>query len=192
MDGRCLPLETDAELISSTRTEIKGFLMAPKKMVSSPIVENEQRLRLVFEKSRDIILIHGYTEKGLPGPFVDANEFACKKLGYTREELLKLTVSDIVSQDEVGAISETAKCLTDQRNMLFEKTLVNKFGERILVEVNACLFFAQEEKFTISICRDISIRKQREREMERLIEELRKALADVKKTQRLAPYLFQL
>lgn len=52
--------------------------------------ESEARFRAVFDNAADGIFVH---DSG--GRFVDANRRACESLGYTREELLGMSVSDI-------------------------------------------------------------------------------------------------
>lgn len=149
--------------------------------------ENDRRFRLLFKEARDMILIHGYTKEGLPGPFVEANAVACTRLGYTRKEMLRLSVRDIVIEDEIKDIASTSKQLSDQRSLLFEKTFKSKSGELINVEINARLFYMQNKKFTLSISRDITSRKQHEQENEKLIADLQKALAEVKRLSGLLP-----
>ncbi|MFA4876585.1 MAG: PAS domain S-box protein [Methanoregula sp.] len=61
------------------------------------IRESEQKYRTLFNSATDEVYIHEIRPDGLPGPFLDVNDLMCSKLGYTREELLGLTVRDIVS-----------------------------------------------------------------------------------------------
>lgn len=57
------------------------------------IKASERKYRALFEQSRDIIFIldHEFT-------FIDINEAAVSSLGYLQEELLRLTLFDIVNQ----------------------------------------------------------------------------------------------
>ena len=148
---------------------------------------SRQRFRTLFNEARDMIFIHGYTEDGIPGPFREVNESACIHLGYTREELRALSVSDIVSESEVEDIPATSRRLTGQKDLIFEKTFKTKSGDFISVEVNSRVFNYKNEEVAISIARDITRRKAREIERERLIGELRDALAKVKKLSGLLP-----
>ncbi len=64
-----------------------------------------------LELSSDPVALHEVTAAGVDGPLVDANEAACRLLGYEREELLGLTFQDLAapgepppSADEIGAL----------------------------------------------------------------------------------------
>jgi len=118
---------------------------------------------------------------------VEVNEIACVRLGYSREELLAFSVSDIVIETEVKDIPDTSRRLRGQADLVFEKTFKTKAGGFISGEVNSRIFTAQDENFAISIVRDITRRKEREIERERLIGELKNALSDVKKLSGLLP-----
>jgi diguanylate cyclase (GGDEF)-like protein/PAS domain S-box-containing protein len=53
--------------------------------------ESEGRFRQLFERSTDALLVHDDE-----GRMVDCNGEACRSLGYTREEMLELSVQDFV------------------------------------------------------------------------------------------------
>src|SRR2546426_10079399 len=50
----------------------------------------DRRARALFEAIDDAVFVHD-----LEGRILDANPAACRRLGYTREELLRLTTRDI-------------------------------------------------------------------------------------------------
>ena len=60
------------------------------KQTERALEESEQRFRQLFEQSVDALFVHDES-----GRFVDCNSQACRLLGYSREELLGLGVSDI-------------------------------------------------------------------------------------------------
>ena len=64
----------------------------------------------------DIILIHGVDEKGAPGKYIDANTTACLRLGYTRQELLALSPSQIEINPDSGSTPRYSKLLSTWRN----------------------------------------------------------------------------
>ena len=148
---------------------------------------NDQLVRALFNEAHDIIMIHGYTENNIPAPFAEVNESACLQLGYAREELLKLTVFDIVIDSDVKDIPATSKELFKSKHKIFERTFRKKSGELMSVEVNARIFYVQNKPYALSISRDITERKKRELQREKLIGELNKAFADVKKLSGLLP-----
>ena len=72
--------------------------------------------RTLLNNTHDAILIHGVDQKGLPGKFVEANETACLKLGYTHEELLSLSPANIEVIPDSGRAPRYAKLLSRWRN----------------------------------------------------------------------------
>jgi diguanylate cyclase (GGDEF)-like protein/PAS domain S-box-containing protein len=60
------------------------------KRTERALEESEQRFRQLFEQSVDALFVHDER-----GRFVDCNSQACRLLGYSREELLDLSVSDV-------------------------------------------------------------------------------------------------
>jgi len=61
--------------------------------------ESEERYRLLVEQSVDGILVHDAELR-----YVEANPSACRMLGYSREELLGLTVADMIAPDEIARV----------------------------------------------------------------------------------------
>ena len=57
------------------------------------LLESERQLRQLFENSADALFVHDEH-----GRFVDCNAQACRALGYTREELLELSVADLATR----------------------------------------------------------------------------------------------
>lgn len=95
--------------------------------------------------------------------YVDANPAICKALGYTREELLKLSVWDIT---EVSASADTRELwdrFTREGMQSGEIQLRRKDGTFICVEYRAVAHI--RPGVHLSIMRDISRRKQIETEL---------------------------
>lgn len=56
----------------------------------------EQRCHTIFDSVYDMILVRGPFVDGDDSKFIDANSMASQKLGYTKEELARLTLADLV------------------------------------------------------------------------------------------------
>ena len=65
---------------------------AERKQVAEDLRESQIQLRNLFEQSVDALLVHDAS-----GKLVDCNAAACRSLGYTREELLRLHVRDFAT-----------------------------------------------------------------------------------------------
>ena len=79
-------------------------------------------------------------ENGLPGKFIEVNEVGIRRLGYSRDEFLKITPYDIVVPDKQSEITKNALILNEKGRARFEIIHQTKTGKRIPVEVNNHIF----------------------------------------------------
>ncbi|MBT4088233.1 MAG: PAS domain S-box protein [Deltaproteobacteria bacterium] len=123
------------------------------------IKAQEEWYRLLFNNGNDAIFVYFPTMEGHPNQFIEVNDVACERLGYTREELLLMSPLDLVANQQQLQIS------TDMQRLLIEKTLITetvyrtKVGSQIPVEVSGHLFDLRGKRAVITFVRDITIRK---------------------------------
>ena len=155
-----------------------GAIMA-SKLTNEELERNEfnseQLYRTLFENNYSImILIDPDT-----GAIVDANPSACLFYGYSKEDLLNLKITDINVLSMEDVFTEMEKAKSNNRNYFnFRHRLSN--GTIRDVEVFSGPIIKNEKFLLCSVVHDISERKSAERERERLIHELQKALSEVK------------
>ena len=139
--------------------------------------EREALLAHLFQVSSDGIVLHELLPSPQKGRFVDVNDRMCRMLGYAREEVLKLTLLDILGEEARGAIPETLRKLWQSGRLLFETTLIRKDGQSVPVEVSVDTLEFRQRRMTLTVVRDIAERKrlrdQADRWKERLEEEVR-------------------
>lgn len=125
----------------------------------------EKRYRQLFDSVQDSIFVWKITPQGLPGRIFEVNDIACRRLGYSRDELLSLSMLDTMSsQGQSVATSHMEKLLTS-RQAIFEFDHITKDEKPIPSEVNAHIFALNGELVGLCISRDISDRKQAESEL---------------------------
>jgi PAS domain S-box-containing protein len=133
----------------------------------------------LINKSNDAIFVID----PVTGSFLHANDTACIKLGYTREEILKLGVKDIHAVEEGGGDWEKqVRDLRKKGSVLREGEVEGKNGRRFSVEVNVSYLIQDDRDYLISIVRDISERKQSEKalkEMNSRLDTLIQAIPDL-------------
>jgi PAS domain S-box-containing protein len=96
--------------------------------------------------------------------FLDVNERACSEVGYTREEMLGMSVYDIdpsLTPDESAKVMEA---LIHSRSLISERVHRRKDGSVFPVEINLSLVDL-DTNYVVAIARDISERKRAERAM---------------------------
>ena len=93
-DGRIVWVRNESVMFeeASRSRYWQGFMVdiTERKRAEEALRESEQRFRQLFEQSVDAVFVHDEE-----GRFVDCNSRACLLLGYSREELLSLSVRDI-------------------------------------------------------------------------------------------------
>ena len=139
------------------------------------LVESEERFRQLFEQSVDAIIV--LDERG---NVVDVNSRACISLGYTREELLSMTVRDyemrLLSEQE-RAVRERAGGTLWQRILTEDPGSVTgihlgehrrKDGTTFPVEVHVGGVDYGGQRMIFSSIRDITERRELEAQLEHL------------------------
>ncbi len=132
------------------------------------LTASQKRYRLLFESSNDAVYLHGLDADGEPTRFVAVNDAACTRLGYTREELLGLTVRAIDVPETPGQMRRIMERLLREDRIVYEAVRKTRDGRRIPVEVSSSLTDVDGELLVLSISRDISGRKKAERRLEHL------------------------
>jgi PAS domain S-box-containing protein/putative nucleotidyltransferase with HDIG domain len=117
----------------------------------------ENRYRTLFHAATDAIFIND-----LEGRLLEVNEQACRLLGYDREELLRLKVSDLVTPEDAARRPKLLEQLHSEGHLLFETEHLRRDGSRIPIECSSRLLDLQGQPAVLSIARDITERKQAE------------------------------
>jgi PAS domain S-box-containing protein len=139
-----------------------------RKRTEEALRESEKRYRLLFEGITDGVFVHDITNDDLPGRFLTVNDTLCQRLGYTREELLCLTIHDIDAPESTTDPRAIIEILKSNKKVLFQQTHVAKDGRRIPVEIHAQIFQIQNRTVILSVARDITERKKAEEERYKL------------------------
>src|SRR5580658_8237344 len=93
--------------------------------------------------------------------FLDVNERSCEELGYSREELLSMTVYDIDVNADRNLLERVRQQLKETGFAMMETVHRRKDGTTFPVEVNMRQARLDRE-YGVSVSRDITVRKQAE------------------------------
>ncbi len=96
------------------------------------------------------------------------NDSACRILGYSREELLDMTLFDVDTLMDRDVWPEQWERLKHFGPFTFERTMTKKTGEMVPVEVNVGYVAYRGVEYNCSFARDITNRKRAEEEATRL------------------------
>ena len=90
------------------------------------------------------------------------NESACKMLGYKKEQLLRMKLTDLEPGLGRGGWEKRWRAIVEKKAMSFETTRRRRDGTDIPVEVNANYLNYNGREFNISFVRDITERRKAE------------------------------
>ena len=111
----------------------------------------------------------------LAGRYTDVNSAGCRMLGYTRDEILAKSITDLILPDEFDRLAAVREQLLQGHSAVSRWTLRRKDGGIVPVEINAKIF--GDGRWQAQV-RDISERIRLEREL-RAAEAEQKFLADL-------------
>lgn len=97
-----------------------------------------------------------------------ANDATCRSLGYTHDELVKMTVLDLNPHVTLQNWPEKWAELKVSKTITFETEHRCKNGRMLPVEVHSNLLVGYEQEYNCAIVRDITERKLHEAELNRL------------------------
>ncbi|MDF2944421.1 MAG: putative sensor protein [Herbinix sp.] len=144
--------------------------MNDRKIAEKALQDSEEKYRQLFDNVTDTILLHEISEDQSNNKIIEVNDAACNRLGYTKKEMCQFTLSDILSKDRKDEVENMYHELLSREHYVYNSIHIAKNGRKIPMEVNSHYFEMNGKKVVLSVCRDISERKQ----AEKLIEESQK------------------
>ncbi len=154
-----------------------GILLVALASLGSAYVgrrrRHEAQLRRGAEQHRAILQTaqDGFFMIDLRGAFLDVNDAYCRMLGYTREEMLGMSVADVEAIETADDVIRRIERMRRSGSDHFESRQRTKSGRVIDVEVTAA-FLASEQK-VFSFLRDITQRKLAEQTLRKSEERYR-------------------
>ena len=122
----------------------------------------EEQYRVLFNNSNDGVLVFGLGDDGVPTNFIQVNDVACQRLGYTREELLERSMRDFLAPGTLDFAPILRRLLAGDQ-WLFEIEALTRDGRGIPTEINARAFLLGGQWTVLAVARDITERKRAER-----------------------------
>jgi len=163
-DGTTLPVEVNVKYV----TQGKDAYMVAMIRDMTERMEHRERYTAIIRSAMD-----AYWMIDHEGRFLDVNDAACILLGYSREELLSMKVSDVEAMERPEDVADHIRRVVESGYDRFETRHRRKDGSIIDTEVSVKFIDVKGGQFYAFI-RDITERKRaEERKIARLIEEER-------------------
>ena len=178
LDGQPIDVEVAAAPIAyegKPATQIIIRDISERKLAEDAKRQAEIRYRSLFEQTHDAIFI-----LDLEGRHLDANPRAAEMLGYTHDEILKLSFKDVsVQLPESQQVMK--RLLAGEHVPLYERIFRKKNGDLVPVEINVELVRGADGQplHIQSVVRDVTARKLAEKELAASEAELRALFASM-------------
>ncbi len=145
--------------LESSRNELKQTLASLEEKVeerTKELADSETKLRAIIEQASDGIAIYEIDSRKL----ILTNPAYSEMLGYTEEEMLNLTIYDIVAHDRESIDNYIENVIREDLISIKERSHRRKDDTLVPVEVSVSLIFYHDIEAMCVIIRDITERKK--------------------------------
>ena len=123
--------------------------------------QSENRYKNLLDTATDSFFLHD-----LKGKILDVNQQSCLNLGYTHDELINMSVSDIELRPDTEILTRKQRLKLEQgENVRTEGIQRRKDGTTFPVEISLGMVTVNNERLYSALVRDITERKQAELEI---------------------------
>ncbi len=142
-----------------------------REEAAQTLAASEQHFRVAFDNA-PIGMTMISLAPGTEGNYLGANAAFCEMLGYTREELVLLTMPDLTHVDDVARDSARFREVAegDASTIAFDKRFRRKDGETVFAWLTSSVAHgpAGEPLYVITHALDMTTRREQQLELERL------------------------
>lgn len=131
------------------------------KEAQRALEESETRFRTIFEIAADPIFLNDMAT----GRFLDVNQAACRHLGYDKDEFLEMSLGQVHPPHMPYPLAQWAQRPPNSSGLFFESLHLLKDGSQADVEISSQQMTHREQRVLLSIVRDVTQRKQTEKEL---------------------------
>jgi PAS domain S-box-containing protein len=130
--------------------------ISQRKRAEEKLRESEERYRELFENANDIVYTHD-----LAGDLTSVNRMGEQISGYTRDEILKMNITQIVAPEHLDRVRQMVADATSWVGATTcELEIVTRDHERVMLEVSSRLVWQKRKPVAVQgIARDVTGRK---------------------------------
>ncbi len=128
-----------------------------QKCTETALRASESRFRAYVDQAADALFVQDFA-----GRFLDVNPRACTSLGYSRDELLQMSLSDVETEFDLVNDQNSTPPMTPETPRTVTGRHRRKDGSTFPVEVRISCFDLEEQRYYLCLARDITDRKSAE------------------------------
>lgn len=128
------------------------------KLAEETLWESEHKFRTIFNNINDQLYIREPEGKS----YMDVNQAVVNRLGYDKEEILKMEPEEIIPAEYWDSVHENLIKIQTEGSRVYKSGAVCKDGTIVPLEVSARIIDYDGKKTILSVARDITERKKAE------------------------------
>jgi PAS domain S-box-containing protein len=149
------PASSSMEGLEENHTLLQRLATTEEALISS-----EKKFKYLFDYSSDEIFLYD-----LNGNFIEVNQQACECLGYSKEEMVTMRLTDIKTPKYRQAVAQNIKDLLQYRKLTYESEHLTRRGTLVPVEMKSRVITYNGQQAIMSVARNIAQRKAMEQQM---------------------------
>jgi PAS domain S-box-containing protein len=161
IDHSSAPLRDDKGNITGVVLIITDI--SDRRKAENALKESETKYRNLFDHATDAIFV-----QDIMGDILSVNDEACRLLGFTKQELYKLKISDLIPQGNNFVFNKILSSLKSDGGVRFETQFTTSKGAYVDVEVSMRIIHLLGEDVIQAFVRDITERKKSQKEISML------------------------
>lgn len=158
-DGRPVVIDTSGTPILDAKGDLLGYRGINRDVTGRKKMENELRKRDVQYTAMLNTIPDGFWIIDKQGRLLDVNDAYCRMIGYSRDELLGMSVNDIEAEETHVEMVRHIQRVMETGSDIFETRHRRKDGSVIEIEVCVGYYPIEGGRF-FSFLRDITYRKR--------------------------------
>jgi len=131
-----------------------------KRETEKLLRESENNIKNIYESVNDAIFIHDFE-----GNIKEVNKKSCEMLSYTKEELLKKNIFELIPQSLIIWVKYHLDSLIGESSSIFEISLISKNDSLINVEFNSKMIKIKDNALILSVSRELLFKNKAEIEL---------------------------
>ncbi len=160
-DGTTRNVEVSISLIKNSEGKGIGFRgvvrdVTERKLTEEALRESEEKLRTFMDSVTDFFAITDRNEN-----LVYVNRSMAENLGYSKEEMIGMQISEVISEESMINFESEVKELVETGRLGIESTWVSKHGDKFHGELSVNAVYDVDGNYSGSrgVFRDITKRK---------------------------------
>jgi len=189
-DGTYFASETSGALIRDASGSPKALMglvrdITERKQAQDALQQSHDELRTIHDGMADGLVVVDIETKG----FLRVNQAMCRMLGYSEEELLSMSVTDIHPPKDLPDILRKFETLSPQPlSMAEDIPMLRKDGSVFYADITNNKITYRQRSCVIGFLRDITERKQAQEALQREQDSLRRMLRASDRERQLITY----